>query len=198
MQRKNRGPFKFTDSQVQQLKRTNQNLRKLNCSARRELRRIGRTDLTRTQYREAGDLLGTIAKRMIGELRFHHAIVEAEPEQQPLRIVVRFVTPCVDGSESRQITRHDDDETKREALKQDPAHRAEIESLLELTNSIEDLVSRRSMLRGMPLNEFFLRINRFRLAVFEQQQHLLATVPQLMPQVEIQFEDDADPPEHLQ
>jgi hypothetical protein len=198
MQRKNRGPFKFTDSQVQQLKRTNKNLRKLNRAARRELRRVGHMELTRTQYREAGDLLGTIAKRMIGELRFHHAIVEAEPEQQPLRIVVRFVTPCVDGSESRQITRHDDDETKREALKQDPAHRAEIESLLELTNSIEDLVSRRSMLRGMPLNEFFLRINRFRLAVFEQQQHLLATVPQLMPQVEIQFEDDADPPEHLQ
>ena len=198
MQRKNQGPFKFTDSQVRQLKRTSQSLRKLNRAARGELRLIGRMDLTQRQYREAGDLLGTIAKRMIGELRFHHAIVEAEPEQQPLRIVVRFVTPCVDGSESTQLTGHDDDEAEREAVKQDPAHRAEIESLLELTTSIEDLVSRRSMLRGMPLNEFFLRINRFRLAVFEQQQHLLATVPQLMPQVEIQFEDDADPPQHLQ
>jgi len=83
-------------------------------------------------------------------------------------------------------------------VKQDRAHQAEIESLLELTNSIEDLVSRRSMLRGMPLNRFFLRINRFRSAVLGQQQHLLATVPQLMPQVEIQFEDDADPPQHLQ
>ncbi len=198
MPRKNQRPFNFTDWQVQQLKRTNKSLRKLNRAARHELRLIGRMDLTQRQYREAGDLLGTIAKRMIGELRFHHAIVEAEPEQQPLRIVVRFVTPCVHRSESTQLTGHDDDEAAREAVKQAQAHQAEIESLLELTNSIEDLVSRRSMLRGMPLNAFFLKINRFRLAVLEQQQHLLATVPQLMPPVEIQFEDDADPPQHLQ
>ena len=116
--------------------------------------------------------------------------LKAGPEQQPLRVVVRIVTPCVDGSESRQLTPHDDDETKREALKQDSAHQAEIEFLLELTNSIEDLVSRRSMLRGAPLNAFFLGINRIRLALLEQQRHLLATVPQLMPQIEIQFEDE--------
>jgi len=137
MPRKNQRPFKFTDSQVQQLKRTNKNLRKLNRAARRELRRVGHMELTRTQYREAGDLLGTIATRMIGELRFHHAIVEAEPEQQPLRIVVRFVTPCVHRSESRQLTAHDDDEAERETLKLDWAHQAEIEALLELTNSIK-------------------------------------------------------------
>jgi len=34
-----------------------------------------------------------------------------------------------------QLTGHDDDEVELEALKQDPAHDAEIESLLELTNS---------------------------------------------------------------
>src|SRR6266550_6030371 len=118
MPRKNQGPFKFTDSQVQQLKRTNKNLRKLNRAARRELRRVGHTELTRTQHREAGDLLRTIATRMIGALRFHHAIEKAEPEQQPLRIVVRFVTPCVHQSESKQLTAHDDDdEAEREALK---------------------------------------------------------------------------------
>jgi len=97
-----------------------------------------------------------------------------------------------------QLTGHDDDEVELEALKQDPAHDAEIESLLELTNSIEELVSRRSMLRGVPLNEFFRGINRFRIAMRQQQQHLLATVHQLKPQVEIQFEDDADGPQHLQ
>jgi hypothetical protein len=165
-------------------------LRKLNRAARGELRLIGRMDLTNQQYRKAAESFGTIATRMIGVLRVHHVILKAGPEQQPLRVVVRFVTPCVDGSESRQLTRHDDDETKREALKQDPAHRAEIEFLLELTNSIEDLVSRHSMLRGASLNAFFLGINRFRLALLEQQQHLLATVPHLMPQIEIQFEDE--------
>jgi hypothetical protein len=122
---------------VLQLKRTNQSLRKLNRAARGELRLIGRMDLSHRHYRKAGESFGTIATRMIGALRFHHATVKAGPEKQPLRIVVRFVTPCVHPSESRQLTRHDD-ETKREALKQDPARRAEIESLLELTNSIED------------------------------------------------------------
>ena len=95
---------------------------------------------------------------MIGALRFRHEILKAEQEQQPIRLNVRFVTPCVHNvhrSESRQLTGHDDDEAEREALRQDPAHQAEIESLLELTNSIEDRVSRRSMLRGAPLNEFF-------------------------------------------
>jgi len=193
MPRKNQGPFKFTDSQVQQLKRTNKNLRKLNRAARRELRRVGHMELTRTQYREAGDLLGTIATRMIGELRFHHAIVKAGPEQQPLRIVVSFVTPCVHRPESRQLTGHDDDdEAESEAVKQDAAQQAEIESLLELTNSIEDLVSRRSMLRGVPLNAFFRGINRFRSAVLEQQQHLLATAPQLTPPFELQVDERPD------
>src|SRR5205814_3780614 len=119
MPRKNQGPVKFTDSQVQQLKRTNKNLRKLNRAARDELRRIGRMDLTDRQYREAGESFGTIATRMIGALRFYHAIEKAEPQQQPLRIVVRFVTPCVHQSESRQLTAHDDDEAEREALKLD-------------------------------------------------------------------------------
>src|SRR5437879_7876909 len=139
----------------------------LNCSARRELRRIRHTDLTRTQYREAGNLLGTIATRMIRELRFHHAILKAEQEPQLFRLKVRFVAPSahhVHRSERRQLTGHYDDEAERKAVKQDPAHRAEIESLLELTNSIEDLVSMRSMLRSVPLNAFFLGINR-RLAV---------------------------------
>jgi hypothetical protein len=129
---------------------------------------------------------------MIGALRFHHAIEKAEPEQQPLRIVVRFVTPCVHQSESRQLTAHDDDEAEREALKLDRAHQAEIEALLELTNSIEDLVSRRSMLRGVPLNAFFRGINRFRSAVLEQQQHLLATAPQLTPPFELQVDERPD------
>jgi hypothetical protein len=113
----------------------------------------------------------------------------------PLRLMVRFVTPCVHHvhrSESRQRTGHDDDEAEREALKQDPAHQAEIISLLELTNSIEDLVSRRSSLRGVPLNAFFRGINRFRLAVLQQQQYLLATAPQLIPLFELQVADGPD------
>jgi len=194
MVRKNQRPLSLTSREVQQLKRISRSLRKLNRAARRELRRIRYTDLTRTQYRKAGDLFGTIATVMIGAPRFHHEVLKAEREQQTHRIVVHFVTPCiyhVHRSESRQLTGHDD-EPKREALKRDPAHQAEIESLLKLTNSIEELVLRRSMLRGVPLNAFFRGINRFRLAMLQQQQHLLDTAPQLIPLVELQFADGPD------
>lgn len=64
--------------------------------------------------------------------------------------------------------------------------------MLELTNSIEERVSRRSMLRGAPLNEFFRGINRLRLAVLQQQQYLLATAPQLMPLFELHVADGPD------
>lgn len=197
MFRKNhRRPSSLTSWQVRQLKRISHSLRKLNRAARRELRRIRHTDLTRTQYREAGDLLGTIATRMIGELRFHHEILKAEQEPQLFRLLkMRFVTPCVHHvrpSESRQLTGHGDDEAEREALKLEPAHQVEIISLLELTNSIEDLVSRRSMSRGVPPNAFFRGINRFRLAVLQQRQYLLATAPRLVPLFELQVADGPD------
>jgi hypothetical protein len=192
MLRKNQRPSSLTSWQVQQLKRISHSLRKLNCTARRELRRIRYTDLTHTQYREAGDLFGTIATRMISALVFHREVLKAEQERLLFQLEVRFVTPCVHRSESRQLTGHGDDEAEREALKLEPAHQAEIISLLELTNSIEDLVSRRSMLRGVPLNAFFRGINRFRLAVLQQRQHLLATSPQQKLLFELQVADHPD------
>ena len=195
MLRKNQRPISLSSWQVRQLKRISHALRKLNRNARCELRRIGYTDLTRTQYREAGDLFGTIARRMISPLRFHYEVLKAEPEPQTHRLMLRFVTPCVHNvkrSESRQITRLDDNETERQGMRHDPAHQAEIEALLELTNSIEDRVSKRAMLRGVPLNAFFLGINRFRSAVLEQQQYLLAIAPQSIPLVELQVADGPD------
>ena len=45
------------------------------------------------------------------------------------------------------------------------------------------------MLRGSPLNAFFLGINRIRLALLEQQRHLLATAPQLVPLFELEVAD---------
>ncbi len=194
MLRKNQRSSSLSGWQVQQLKRISPGLRKLNRDARRELRRIGYTSLTRKQYRESGDLLGTIATRMIGALRFRDEILKAEPEQRSIRLTVRFVTPCVHHihrSESRQLRGHDDDEAARQALKQDPAHQEEIEPLLELTNSVEDLVSRRSRSRREPPDEFFRGINRLRLAVLQQQQYLVATAPR-RPLVELKIADGPD------
>ena len=195
MVRKNHRPIILTSWRVQQLKRISHGLRKLNREARRELLRIGYTGLTRTQYREAGGLFGTTATRMISALRFRHEILKAEQPQETFQMKVRFVNSCVHHvhrSESKQLTGHGDDEAEREALKLEPAHQVEIISLLELTNSIEDLVSRRSMLRGVPLNAFFRGISRFRLAVLQQQQHLLATALQLVPLFELQVADGPD------
>jgi hypothetical protein len=182
MLRKSQRPSSLTSWQVQQLKRNSLSLRKFNCEARRELRRIGSTGRTRTQYCDAGDLLGSIATRMISALRFRHEILKAEQPQEPFCLNVRFVEPCaqhVYRFQSRQPGRHDD-EAQREALILQPAHQADIASLLVLTNSIEERVSRCSMLRGASLNEFFEGINRLRLAVLQQQQYLLATAPKLM------------------
>ena len=190
MLRKNQRSLRLTSWQVQQLKPVSHTLRKLNREARHELRRIKYTDLTCTRYREAGELFGTIATRMIGALRFHHEILQAEQEPLRFRLEVRFVTPCVHRSESRQLTGHGDDEAEREALKLAPAHQAEIMSLLELTNSIEGPVSRRSSLRGAHLNVFFRGLNRFRLALL--QQHLLATSPQPKLLFELQVADGPD------
>ena len=48
------------------------------------------------------------------------------------------------------------------------------------------------MLRARPLNEFFRGTNRFRLAVLQQRQHLLATSPQPKLMVELQVADSPD------
>jgi hypothetical protein len=195
MLRKNQRPSSSTSWQEQQLKRVNQSLRKLNREARRELRRIKNTGLTHTQYREGGNLFGTIATRMIGALQFHHEILKAQQEPQLFRLNVRFVTPCVHMSTApkvRQHTGHGDDEAECEALKLEPSHQAEIMSLLELINSIEGPVSRRSRLRGAPLNAFFRGLNRFRLAALEQREHLLATSPRPKLRFELQVADGPD------
>ena len=192
MLRKNQRSLRLTSWQVQQLKPVSHTLRKLNREARHTLRRIKYTDLTRTRYREAGEVFGTIATRMIGALRLRHEILRAEQEPLRFQVEVQFVEPCVHVSESRPLTGHGDDEAKREALKLEPAHQAEIMSLLELTNSIEDLVSRRSMLRGVPPNEFFRGIHRFRLALVQQRQQLLATSPQPKLLFDVQFADGPD------
>ena len=66
---------------------------------------------------------------------------------------------------------------KQRGSEMEPAHQVEIISLLELTNSIEGPGARRSTLRGEPRNVFFRGLNRFRLALLQQRQHLLATSP---------------------
>ena len=192
MHRWNQRPLSLSTWQLQQLKPIGHRLRKLNRAARRELRGIRYNDLSPTQYREVGNFLGTIATRMIGALRSYQEISKAEQEPLRFRFNVHFVTPCAHNTESSELTAPDEDEAEGEVLKQDSAHQVEIESLLQLTDSIEELVSRRSMLRGAVLNEFFRGTDRFRLAVLKQRQHLLATSPQPRLMFELEVADGPD------
>jgi hypothetical protein len=131
-----------------------------------------------------------VATRMTSALRFRQEILTAGRQQQPLRIVLRFGMQCRNCSEREQLPVHDDDETTREALKQDPAHQTEITSLLELTSRIEELVSTRSTLRGAPLNAFFRQVSRFRRAVLKQQRDFQATALRQTTEIEIEHQDE--------
>jgi hypothetical protein len=192
MHRWNQRPLSLTTWQLQQLKPIGLRLRKLNRAARRELRGIRYTDLSPTQYREAGNFFGTIATRMIGALRSYKEISKAEQEPLDLRLNVHFVTPCVHNTNSMELTARDADEVEGKVLEQDSAHQVEIESLLQLTDSTEELVSRRSMLRVATPHAIFRGTNRFRLAVLQQRQQLLATSPQPKLMFELEVADGPD------
>ena len=188
MLRKNQRPFNFTTGQVHQLKQIDHGFRQFNRIARAHLRRIKHLDLNPRQYYEAGESLEMVTTRMTSSLRFRQEIVRVGQQQQPLLIVMHFCMLCDCCSERRRLTERDEDETGREALKPDPAHLAEIDSLLVLTSQIEELVSTRSTLRRASLNTFLRQISCFRLAVLKQRRHYQATT--LPGTIQVEFEDE--------
>jgi hypothetical protein len=117
MLRKNQRPFLFTEVQLQQLKRTEDSLRKLNRDALRELRRIGFTDLTNRKYSEAGESFQIVATQMISALRFREEILIAGREQQPQLIQVVIRRKCVACSKDRSLSRRDDEEAASSIIK---------------------------------------------------------------------------------
>ena len=58
-------PSFFTELQLQRLKRTTHNLRKLNRDSLRALQRLKHPGLTNTKYREAGNSFEILALRVI-------------------------------------------------------------------------------------------------------------------------------------
>lgn len=195
MLRKDQRPFCFTDSQVQQLNRISHKLRKLNRSAKDQLRWLGRPSQTTGQCREASESLGNIATQMTSALRFRQQILRIGRQQQPDLLVVRYILSCDHLPSNPTPTELDDSGTPRKAMKPDPAHQTELQSLLELTSRIEDLVSTRSTLRGATLNAFFRRISRLRLAVLIQQEALEALADEQPFKVEFEDEGPDDCPE---
>ena len=79
--------FFFTDRQMQQLVLSNDRLRQSNGSALRELRRVGRPNLTSKRYKEAGICLQMVAAQIIGVLQFREEILISARDQGAVELV---------------------------------------------------------------------------------------------------------------
>src|SRR5207244_5989540 len=77
--------FFLTDRQMQQLIRSNDRLRLSNGSALRELRRVGRSNLT---SKEAGIRLEMVAAQIIGVLQFREEILISARDQGAVELVI--------------------------------------------------------------------------------------------------------------
>jgi hypothetical protein len=186
MIRKNQRPLNFTDSQVQQLGRNKHSLRKLNRVALGALRRIRSTALTNRQYRDAGDSFSRMADQMMSALRVRRELIAAGRERLPDRIELIFGGMCDACWENKLRTKRDDHEpNSREALKQDPAHLAELEFLLELALRVQARVSVRCEPGHAPPRAFFSGIRRLILAVLRQQRELRETAPKHEPEIKV-------------
>jgi hypothetical protein len=75
-------PFSLTELQLQQLKRTTHNLRKLNRDSLRALQRLKHPGLTKTKYREAGNAFEILALQVISALRFREAVLSSARDQR--------------------------------------------------------------------------------------------------------------------
>jgi hypothetical protein len=161
-------------------------LRKLNRVALGALRRIRSTALTNTEYRDAGDSLVRMANQMMSALRVRRELIAAGREQLLQRIEVTFGGTCDACWENELRTKTDDHEAdSREALKQDPAHQSETESLLELALRTEERVSVRCESGHAPPKALFSGIGRLILAVLQQQQDLRKTALKHQPEIEV-------------
>ena len=80
--------FFLTDPQMQQLVRSNDRLRQSNRSALRELRRVGRSNLTSKKYKEAGIRLEMVAAQIIGVLQLREDILISAREQGAVELVI--------------------------------------------------------------------------------------------------------------
>jgi hypothetical protein len=168
MIRNNQRPPNFTDWQILQLKRTYSSLRTLNSQVFRELQRIRRMALTRSQYRDAGQFFQMMAIRMISAMRVREAIVVAAREQVVNRCEVIIGPYC----ECSAIAPDDNESVSNEALKIDPAHHEEVDSLLELMLRANDREPGHCGSRRVPPECFFVGLDRIISAVLRQQRQL--------------------------
>ena len=122
--------FFFSDRQMQQLVHTNDRLRQSNGSAWRELRRVGRSNLTSKKYKEAGICLEMVAAQIIGVLQFREDILISARQQGAVELVIFEVRHiCKDCTAPPEEL---EDHLGEEVPAPDPAHYLELDHLIEL------------------------------------------------------------------
>ncbi len=167
---KNGRRFFFTHRQMQQLVRSNDRLRQSNGSALRELRGVGRSNLT---SKEAGICLEMVAAQIIGVLQFREEILVSAREQAAAAFVIFEVRPvCGDCTAPPEEL---EDHLGEEVPAPDPAHYLELDHLIELAQGIGGRLWSGNIQRKSLPAAFSKGLRRLTSALLKQRRHLRET-----------------------
>ena len=181
--------FFFTDWQMQQLVLTNDRLRQSNGSALRELRRVGRPNLTSKIYKEAGICLEMVAAQIIGVLQFREEILISARELGAVELVIFEVRHiCKDCTAPPEGL---EDHLGEEVPAPDPAHYPELDHLIELAQRIGGRLWSGSIPRKPLPAAFSKGLRRLRGALLKQRRHLRETTL-ARPRTRIEFRVPSD------
>lgn len=182
MPAKYKGRYCFTERQAQEYNRTLGHLRNLYGDAFRELRKVGRSNLTHKRYRDAGVFFAKVAAQMIYALQI---LVEIRSSaQQPSCTRVEFVFSPVCGK-CMTSPYGREDHPGVEAPPLDPAHYAELEYLLEIVNhTSERLWSPGTGRKTLPGSAFTTGLKRLADALVKQLVRLREMAPALPARLE--------------
>jgi len=165
--------FFLTDPQMQQLVRSNDRLRQSNRSALRELRRVGRSNLTSKKYKEAGICLEMVADQIIGVLKLREDLLISAQEQAAAAFVIFEVRPiCGDcTAPPEELKDHLDEELPAS----DPAHYRALDHLIEFAQgTVARLWSGSIQRKPFPV-AFSKGLRRLTSALLKQRRHLRET-----------------------
>jgi len=188
---KSNKPYSFTELQARQFKRTTHSLRKLNRDSLCELHRLQHPGLTNTKYRAAGNSFEILAPQVMFLLRFREAILHSAREKRGDLIVLTFVVICNDCRLDKRPSATDDEpmDHSREVLEQDPAHQADVDTLLVLAQETGERLSSRSM-SPTARKVVMTGLKRLMDALLKQRRHLQDTLDSPEGLIEVRKDGD--------
>jgi hypothetical protein len=185
MLRKN--PGCFTNWQLRQLEKIDSRLGKLDRETHGILRSAKDLKLNCRQWRQVGEVLGTIALRFTFALRCRQEILAAGRRQRYSKIIVRLGTHCYPDEQS-PTPHEDDNEIQDDEDDKNFQSQVRVRALLELANLIEEF-SEHSTLRGVALGVFFRQLNRLKTALLKHLIDLEGRIQTPMTKIEVDLGD---------